>query len=124
MNQLIITSAAVASMAVALGCGGSYPTPTQPMADAESASRSARELGADSKPAAQLHLKLASDQIALAKTAVQDGDNKRAGFLLLRARADAELAIALSREQDANLEQQKAIDKSTAAAAATANGVK
>jgi hypothetical protein len=94
------------------------------MADSESAARSARELGADTKPAAQLHLKLAGDQIALAKVAIKEGDNKRADLLLLRARADAELAVALSREADAMLELQKANDKSAAAATATENGGK
>ena len=48
------------------GCGGSYPVPTQRMADAESAQRSARELGAESKPTAQLSLKLAGEQLEAA----------------------------------------------------------
>ena len=34
-------------------CGASFPPPTQHMADAESAQRSAREVGADNEPSAQ-----------------------------------------------------------------------
>jgi hypothetical protein len=91
------------------------------MADAESAQRSARELGAESKPTAQLSLKLADEQIAQAKSAIQRGDNQRADFLLIRAKADAELALALAREQDAVAVLKTAADTSTAAATATAN---
>ena len=45
-----------------IACGGSFPEPTQRMADAESAHRSALEVGAGSQPAAQLHVKLAEEQ--------------------------------------------------------------
>jgi hypothetical protein len=85
------------------------------MADAESASRSAREVGADSQPAAKLQVKLADEQIAQAKTLVAAGDNERAGFVLLRARADAELALALAREQNALVDKQKAVEQSSTA---------
>ena len=37
-----------------------------------------------------------------------NGDNERASFVLLRARADAELALALAREQNALVDKQKA----------------
>jgi hypothetical protein len=103
----------VATVVVA-GCGASYLAPTQRMADAESAERSAGELGAASQPAAQLHLKLALEQIELAKAAMRDGDNRRADFLLIRARADAELALALAREQKAKTEVQQASEQSSA----------
>jgi hypothetical protein len=85
------------------------------MADAESAERSAREVGADTDPAARLEVKLADEQIAQAKTVLAAGDNRRADFLLQRARADAELGLALAREQNANAETQKAVELSKAA---------
>ena len=97
---------------LALGCGGSYPVPTQQLADTESAERSAGELGANSDPAAQLHLQLAQEQLALAKTAIRDGDNDRAHALLLRAKSDAELAIALTRAHSAKTEASKATEQS------------
>ncbi len=89
-------------------CGASMPPPTQRMADAESAERSAVELGASNVPAAKLSLKLAREQIALAKRAMDDGDNERADSLLIRAKADAELAIAQAREKGASADTQKA----------------
>ena len=117
-------SVSILSVAASLlwwGCAATYPLPTQQMADAESALRSARELGAESKPTAQLSLNLAGEQIGRAKSAIQRGDNQRAEFLLVRARADAELALAQAREEDAKTALKTANDISTAAATATAN---
>ena len=87
-----------ACVVLALGCAGSYPPPTQQMADVQSANRSATELGAQKNPRAELHLKLAEEQLNLAKKAVEDDDNERATNLLMRAKADAELAVALTRD--------------------------
>jgi hypothetical protein len=86
---------------LATGCSKSWPEPKQPMADAESASRSARELGAEDQPAAKLKVTLADEQIAEAKARIAEDDNERATYLVVRARADAELALALAHEQKA-----------------------
>jgi hypothetical protein len=94
------------------------------MADAESASRSAREVGADANPAARLEVKLADEQIAQAKVLVASGDNKRADFVLMRARADAELGLALAREQNANVEVVKAAEKSNTTYNANTQGAR
>ena len=99
---------------LALGCSKSWPEPKQPLADAEAAARSAREVGAEDQPAAKLKVTLADEQIADAKASIQKEDNERATFLILRARADAELALALAREQAALTAKQKAIDESKA----------
>lgn len=100
-----------------LACGGSFPPPTQRLADAQSAERSAREVGANRVPAAQLSLKLSQEQIALAQKAMEDKDNERADALLIRAKMDAEVAIALAREEGAKSEHQEAVDDSAAQAA-------
>jgi hypothetical protein len=100
--------------ALSLACGASFPVPTQHMADAESAHRSALELGAASQPAAELHVKLAEEQMSKAKTLISDGDNKEADSLLIRSKADSELALALAREQSANVATQQATDQSNA----------
>jgi hypothetical protein len=97
-----------------VACAASMPEPKQPLADAESASRSAREVGAEAQPAARLHAKLADEEITEAKTLIASGDNERAGYVLLRARADAELALALAREQNAIGEKSKALATSSA----------
>jgi hypothetical protein len=106
---------------LASGCGASFPVPTQKLADAESAHRSARELGADKKTAAQLNLKLAEEEIEAAKAQIKAGDNKRADFILLRAKADAELALTLAREHDAKVETVKSVDSATSKQNANAN---
>ena len=90
------------------------PPPTQRLADAQSAERSARELGASGVPAAQLSLKLSQDQITQAKKAMADDDNERADTLLIRAKADAELALAQAREKVAAIGQQEAVKDSVA----------
>lgn len=99
---------------LAFGCAGNYPPPTQRLADVQSANRSANELGAQNNPKAQLHLKLAEEQLALAKTAMENDDNQRADSLLTRAKADAELAVALVRESNATLAANSAVDQSNA----------
>lgn len=93
-------------------CGGGFPQPTERLADAQAAERSARELGADKEPASQLSLKLAQDQIAAAEKAIADDEYERADSLLVRAKADAELALAQAREHGARSEKQEAIEES------------
>lgn len=95
-------------------CGASVPPPTQRMADAQAAERSARELGANSQPAAQLSLRLAQEQINQASKAMKDGENERADALLVRAKADAELAVAQSREKVARVDTEEAVEDSDA----------
>ena len=98
---------APAIIATSAGCASSLPPPNENLADAMAAQRSAEEVGAESNPAAQLHLRLASEQIVKARTLLQGGDKERADYLLMRARADAELALALTREQTAAAEAQR-----------------
>jgi hypothetical protein len=99
------------SISFLAGCGGSLPPPSDRLASAEAASRSARELGADREPKAALHLKLAQEQIDQAKKLMTDGDNKRADLVLQRASSDAELAVMLAKENNASSEAQKAKEK-------------
>jgi hypothetical protein len=98
-----------------LGCATTYPPPTQQMADVQSANRSAAELGAQSNPKAQLHLKLAQEQLKQAQDAVQKEDNQNAERLLFRAKADAELAVALTRDASAQSQRGQAIGQTNAA---------
>lgn len=111
MQKSIFSIAVIASVAWS-ACGGSFPPPTQRMADAQSAERSARELGANNEPRAQLSLKLAQEQIALAKKAMSNGDNRQADSLLIRAKADAELSVAEAREKGASVDKQEAVEES------------
>ena len=101
------------SISFLAGCGSSLPPPSDRLASAEAASRSARELGADREPKAALHLKLSQEQIDQAKKLMADGDNRRADLVLQRASADAELSVMLAKENNANIEAQKAKEKVT-----------
>ena len=112
MKTFIVTTSA--TLLFALGCGASAPPPTQQMADVQSANRSATELGAQNNPKAQLHLKLAEEQMRKAEVAMNDDENEIAEGLLMRAKADAELAVALTREDNAKVQASKAIDQSNA----------
>jgi len=94
-----------------VACGSSIPPPSDKLASAEAASRSARELGADREPKAALHLKLAQEQIDQAKKLMADGDNKRADLVLQRANSDAELSVMLAKENSAKSESDKAQER-------------
>lgn len=87
------------------------PPPSDRLASAEAATRSARELGAEKEPKAALHMKLAQEQIELAKKLTTDGENRRADLVLQRASSDAELSVMLAKENNANGEAQKAKEK-------------
>lgn len=96
---------------LSVACGSSIPPPSDRLASAEAAARSARELGADREPKAQLHLKLADEQIEQAKKLMADGDNRRADLILQRANSDAELAVMLAKEHNARAEAEKAQER-------------
>jgi uncharacterized protein YqfA (UPF0365 family) len=90
----------LASAAVVWACGSGSP-PSERLVTAEAAIRGARELNADtSPPRAALHLQLAQEQVEKAKRYIADGQNDRADMALRQAQADAELAIALARNED------------------------
>jgi len=85
---------------LALGCA-SHPPPTEQIATSLAEVRGAEEAGALQVPEAALHLKFAEEQIQQAQDAMSDDKNQRAEDLALRAYQDAQLAIALARENEA-----------------------
>ena len=87
-------------LAGALGGGcvtRNYPSTTR-IESSEAAIRSARDLGADRIPDAAVHLELAQRQLDRAHQYIDDGDDNNARWMLVRADADAHLALALTRE--------------------------
>ena len=110
MNDWFLSTLLLVPLATA--CGGSIPAPTQRLADAQSAERSARELGAADEPSAKLSLKLAQEQIAKAQKVMADGENQQADSLLIRAKADAELSVAQARETGAKVNVAEAVEES------------
>jgi hypothetical protein len=88
----------------ALGCSAlvacaSAPPPTAQVATSSAEISAAKELNAHEVPAAQLYLKLANDEMTEAQKKIAEGDNEKAQHLLVRAQADAELAVGLAREE-------------------------
>lgn len=92
------------SLALSSACA-SHPPPTDHLASAIAAIRGAQVAvaGAGRVPEAALHLKLAEEQVSEAREMIERGDNERADYMTLRAFNDAELALALAREQQARL---------------------
>lgn len=89
--------ASLAVAAVVAGCAA-MPAPTAKVASSAAAIRAAEELQATQTPAAQLRLQYAQDQYAEAQKRIAAGDNEKADLLLMRAEADAELAVAIAKQ--------------------------
>jgi hypothetical protein len=93
MKMKILTALAVL---VFSGCA-SVQIPHQKIEKSEASIRAAQEAGAQEVPRAKYHLDLAKDETASAR-GMADNVNNRAEFLLDRALADSELALAIARE--------------------------
>ena len=91
---IMVFAAAVVATALAAGCASAPPLRTEA---STSGIRAAEEVGAAKVPQASLHLQLAKEELELAKGLAAKDEKKKAASMLLRAEADAELAVALSR---------------------------
>jgi hypothetical protein len=106
MKHLFIV---VSSMLVAFGAGcASAPLRTEA---STSGIRAAEEVGAADVPQASLHLQLAKEELELAKALSKKNEKDKAASMLMRAEADAELAVALSREDAENSEAREAVER-------------
>jgi hypothetical protein len=90
-----------------VGCA-SGSLPTERLSSTEASVRAAQELGAQREPRAQLHLRLANEELSAARKFAENGDDDLGTQQLDRAKADAELAVALTREASARQEMQAA----------------
>jgi hypothetical protein len=79
----------------------SFPPPTESMATAIASVRGAEEVGAADVPQAALQLQLAREEVLKAQALLAEGENEDAHYQALRASNDADLAIALVREDEA-----------------------
>lgn len=73
--------------------------------------RAAEAVGAANVPRAALHLQLAREELAQAVKLEAADEKEQGASLLLRAQADAELALALSREVAERNEATAALEK-------------
>ena len=113
----------VVSMAgLGLVACASTPPPNEKEASSAAAIRAASEVGAAQVPQAALYLKLAQEQLEKAKAQMNDGDNQAAGYTLLRAQADADLALSLARENKTRADADQVIAKVQALRSGSAIG--
>ncbi len=101
------------SLGPLLACA-SYPAPQQHLADSVASVRGAEEVGAAAQPQAALNLRLAQEEVMRAKGLLHDGKNEEADFMTLRAKADADLALTLAREDTARIRAQQGESKAHA----------
>jgi hypothetical protein len=91
-----------------IACGPKQALHTE---SSTAAIRTAEEVGASNVPKASLHLQLAREEMAMATELHDDGKKEEASSMLLRAEADAELAIALSNASAEKTEAEAAVER-------------
>lgn len=111
----------LATLAAAAGCATVSPQTTQRLADAEAAQRGAQVAGAASVPDARLHARFAEVQIATAKRLMKSHEDREADRMLMRAQSDAEVAMALAQERNAQAELDAALQRANAIQTMTEN---
>jgi hypothetical protein len=84
----------------AMACGGAA-VPQESLTAAQASVKGAEVGGAGEDPKAQLHLKLAHEQIEKAKKLIAEDDNEEAARVIERAQVDADLALALAQQAKA-----------------------
>ena len=103
--RMMVFAVAVVAIATAAGCA-TAPLRTE---GTTSGIRAAEEVGAAKVPQASLHLQLANEELEHAKQLAKKGEGEQARSMLLRAEADAELAVLLSREDGEKTESRAAV---------------
>jgi hypothetical protein len=97
----------LAAAAIAAGCA-SAPLKTEA---STSGIRAAEEVGAADVPQASLHLQLAKEELGSAQKLAANDEKEKADSMLMRAEADAELAVALSREDAEKTEARTQVER-------------
>ncbi|MDF2692458.1 MAG: hypothetical protein K0S65_841 [Labilithrix sp.] len=103
--ELIVVSGVLSTLV--FGCVSGGPVPADKLARSEAAVRGAQEIGAERNPEGARHLQAARSAFSEGKKLVIEGDQQRATALLLRAEADAELSMNVTREATAIAEAQR-----------------
>ena len=95
----------IIAISIVLGC-------TSPLLRTEASTsgiRAAEEVGAAGVPQASLHLLLAKEELEKAIEFSKNDERKKAESMLLRSEVDAELAVALAREDTEKIEGRAAV---------------
>ena len=106
--NMAMFAASVLFAVVIAGCGSG---PAVNNEASTSAIRAAEESGASKVPSASLYLQLAKEELEYAKGLAKNGDKEQSESMLLRAQADGELAVALSRGDADKNEATQAIER-------------
>jgi len=106
-TALMVFAMAAATTAIVVGCA----TPPLRTEASTSGIRAAEEVGAAKVPQASYHLQLAKEELENAKSLAAKDQKEMAVSMLSRAEADAELAVALSREDAERAEAVAAVDR-------------
>jgi hypothetical protein len=104
-----VLAALCAIVLTSSACGGAQ-IPDDNYAPAQTIA-AAEERDVENSPDAQLHLKLARDQIAEAEKLKADGKEDEAKLLMLKAQADADYALSLLRRKDQEKETAEVVKK-------------
>jgi hypothetical protein len=104
----IVPLASLACIAsFALACGSSFPPPNDEWAAAQADVGRAESGGAPGVPDAKLHLQLAQEDLQKSKALI-DQDNRRAADLIAVARVEAQLALSMAHQAQAEDAARKA----------------
>lgn len=109
ISRIGIMMFTVAAMVTAIVAGcASAPIRTE---TSTSGIRAAEELGSADVPMASLHVQFAKEEVAKAEGLAAKGEKEQAESMLSRAEADAELAVALSREDAEKADARAEVEK-------------
>lgn len=98
MRQAMIWALLGAS---AVGCAAREQVSAERFISSQASIYAAEDQGAIDVPRADRHLRLAREEVREAKRLSAQGDSERARLMLLRAQVDAELALSIAREEQA-----------------------
>jgi hypothetical protein len=90
--------AVLAAALCCVACSRTVPPPDESLSQAIGLERDAWALGAQNDTQAHAAAELATEEIEQAMALIRQGKNAQADKVLLRAHADAELALQLTRE--------------------------
>src|SRR5687767_7005650 len=93
------------------GCATTWQKPIEQLTDARAAIRAVEEMDADQVPSAAAVLQVARQEADRATQLMELGQDRRAEYLLRRAEAGAELAMALAREAPVRADAARAAEQ-------------
>ena len=108
MNAIVVMSVLGALGVIACA---SNPMPPAKVTDTQATISAAEAVGASNNPRAALHMKLAREQLQQGEALLRDGEEDEARLVIDRARIDAELAMALTREEKAQGQAKHSLEK-------------